>query len=289
MSSSSSTSDRFDDVKSTSSLCFESPCCYTENQLKDHHLASCCENLPYYLSDTSNHRIYCEGKTFYCDENYTTKQSYVNSNKCIKQNDRRVEAGETPKRKHGRRLHKSARNRLIGDEQNCNDDAYFLECIPDDNIICRNQETIQERLGCHELKINSPERHQNGYSEKNNLGHYNCCDTSQNANSVWVLRSDLKKPRSMEDRKGRVFKDLNRFNLTNQFNEPLSTSSSSLPLTHVNNMRKSHSNITHRSTCNMFITELGNKSSSAPILKKVNESQDLLSSHIKVCYYFLYL
>lgn len=134
--------------------------------------------------------------------------------------------------------------------------------------------------------------YQNGcLSESPKLDASNDVIDSNGSAPVWILRSDVRRHRSAEDRRGVVFDSLNGIDdFSDQLDQPLnSTSSSSLPLTHASNIRKSHSNINHHSTSNMFITDLGNKSSSAPVLKKVNESQELLSSHIKVCIIFTLL
>lgn len=282
---SSSSSDRCDDVKSQSSLLYLD--LDTENHNSPFQLC-CLENIPnqIYLNDTSTNIETRKNPSDYCyDRNHKVTKNDVNSNKCMDLKDcdifdNRFKNTNTPPipknnyfilskvdvngpRRHDRR-HKRTQSKSFSEQTSDSDKNYSQEHRnSDDNSL----------NGCdHNSQITKHQLH-------------NCCDLSPDNNSVWVLRSDLRKPHPSEDRKGRVFDGYNRFDdIHTQLSESLSTSSSSLPLTQYGNtnIRKSHSNINHRSTCNMFITDLGNKSSSAPVLKKVNESQELLSSHIKV-------
>lgn len=106
---------------------------------------------------------------------------------------------------------------------------------------------------------------------------------SDSEGPVWVLRQDVKLPRrqrSSEDRRGVVFDEQPKWmdSVSDELDGPSNNlSAHSLPLPQNLHPEPASSPSYDRVSC-LMISDLGNKSSSAPVLKKSNHSSEQLSS-----------
>lgn len=132
----------------------------------------------------------------------------------------------------------------------------------------------------------------------NSVNSVNSANSANSANSdsegpVWVLRQDVKlarRQRSSEDRRGVVFDEQPKWmdSVSDELDGPSNNlSAHSLPLPQNLHPEPASSPSYDRVSC-LMISDLGNKSSSAPVLKKSDHSSEQLSNFVsKVSYHFL--
>lgn len=130
---------------------------------------------------------------------------------------------------------------------------------------------------------------------KHNFELMQCYGSSRCVNSerpVWVLRHDVKfqqRQRLHSNCEGSQFDQQEEWmeNINNRLDEPLKNlSASSLP----QSLNEPDTSLSYDYVSHILIPDLVNKSSSAPVLKKLNNSSEHLYRHVtKVCIYIMYV